>query len=88
VRGCGHDVMPAEPRAGAVTSRPGAAGRAGRRHGGERSGDPGHPGRVREQVLRVPWRAAAALLPREDGGYRRLPRAAQRRVDRHLPQVR
>lgn len=56
--------------------------------GGERGRDPQHARGVREQVLRVQWGAAAALLPGEDGGDRQFPGEGQRRLDCHLPQIR
>lgn len=82
-------LPPARPPAGApgaAASRPAAAGRE--EDGGERGRDPQHSRGVREQVLRVQWGAAAALLPGEDGGDRQFPGEGQRRLDRHLPQVR
>ncbi|XP_075755688.1 sulfotransferase 4A1 isoform X2 [Pelodiscus sinensis] len=76
---------PAAPPAQPSPAQPPAPGRAspgplragpapGRKEdGGERSRDPQHPGGVREQILRVQWRAAPPLLPGQDGGDRQFP---------------
>ncbi|XP_040985562.1 sulfotransferase 4A1 isoform X2 [Aquila chrysaetos chrysaetos] len=62
------------PGAGAAAPRPPLARPPVREEdGGERGRDPQHARRVREQVLRVQWGAAAALLPGQDGGDRQFP---------------
>ncbi|TNN25568.1 hypothetical protein EYF80_064301 [Liparis tanakae] len=70
-----------------VFSSPAPAARL-RGHGRERGGHAEHAHRVRQQILRARWRAAAALLPGEDGGDRQLLPEEQRHLDRHLPEVR